>query len=180
VNPRTKTNWEGHGVTPDHEATSETSFALAYRMALQHVNAQTRASNRSITVVVVTIVLMCVISDTTGMVTHILYAINVCFGVTKRVETFGRYLSNVRNVIVIDRDVNMHEPGEIQWALTNRVHWEDDVFTVPFAQGHEMDPTADKRGVSTKVGIDATYKRERREYGERVHYPPVDLGPYLG
>jgi 2,5-furandicarboxylate decarboxylase 1 len=87
---------------------------------------------------------------------------------------------NVRNVIVIDRDVNMHEPGEIQWALTNRVHWGDDVFTVPFAQGHEMDPTADKRGVSTKVGIDATYKRERREYGERVHYPPVDLGPYLG
>ena len=55
----------------------------------------------------------------------------------------------------------------------------DDVFTVPFAQGHEMDPTADQRGVSTKVGIDATYKRERREYGERVSYPPIDLGQYL-
>jgi len=42
-----------------------------------------------------------------------------------------------------------------------------------------MDPTADNRGVGTKVGIDATYKRERREYGERVAYAPVDLGKYL-
>ncbi|MDG1410525.1 MAG: UbiD family decarboxylase [Acidimicrobiales bacterium] len=86
---------------------------------------------------------------------------------------------NIRNVIVIDRDVDMHEPAEIQWALTNRVHWTDDVFTVGHAQGHEMDPTADQRGVSTKVGIDATYKRERREYGERVSYPSVDLSAYL-
>lgn len=86
---------------------------------------------------------------------------------------------NVRNVIVVDRDVDIHEPSEIQWALTNRVHWIDDVFVVPGAQGHEMDPVADQRGVGTKVGIDATYKRERREYGERVSYPAVDLSPYL-
>ena len=86
---------------------------------------------------------------------------------------------NVRNVIVVDRDVDIHEPSEIQWALTNRVHWTDDVFTVPGAQGHEMDPVADQRGVGTKVGIDATYKRERREYGERVSYPVVDLSTYL-
>ena len=86
---------------------------------------------------------------------------------------------NIRNVIVIDRDVDMYEPSEIQWALTNRVHWTDDVFVVPHAQGHEMDPTANQRGVSTKVGIDATYKRERREYGDRVSYPPVDLSDYL-
>ncbi len=86
---------------------------------------------------------------------------------------------NIRNVIVIDRDVDMYEAAEIQWALTNRVHWQDDVFTVPHAQGHEMDPTADMRGVSTKVGIDATYKRERREYGTRVQYPPIDLSSYL-
>ena len=86
---------------------------------------------------------------------------------------------NIRNVIVIDRDVDMYEPSEIHWALTNRVHWGSDVFTVPHAQGHEMDPTADQRGVGTKVGIDATYKRERREYGTRVSYPSVDLSRYL-
>jgi 2,5-furandicarboxylate decarboxylase 1 len=87
---------------------------------------------------------------------------------------------NIRNVIVVDRDIDMYQPSEIQWALTNRVHWQDDIFTVQHAQGHEMDPTADQRGIGTKVGIDATYKRERREYGERVSYASVDLASYLG
>ena len=86
---------------------------------------------------------------------------------------------NIRNVIIVDRDVDIYQPTEIQWALTNRVYWTDDVFTVQEAQGHEMDPTANQRGISTKTGIDATYKRERREYGERVSYPSVDLGDYL-
>lgn len=86
---------------------------------------------------------------------------------------------NVRQVVVVDRDVDMHQATEVQWALTNRVHWPDDVFTVPGAQGHEMDPVGDQRGVGTKVGFDATYKRERREYGERVRYPSIDLAGYL-
>ena len=86
---------------------------------------------------------------------------------------------NIRNVVVIDRDVDLRDPAEVSWALTNRVDWGLDTFTVPAAQGHEMDPTADMRGISTKLGVDATYKRERREYGERVAYSAVDLGPYL-
>ena len=86
---------------------------------------------------------------------------------------------NIRNVIVGDRDIDIHEPTELRWALPNRVHWDDDVFTAPGAQGHEMDPVADMRGVGTKVGIDATYKRERRDYGERVAYAPVDLTKYM-
>ncbi|MEG3586114.1 MAG: UbiD family decarboxylase [Actinomycetota bacterium] len=86
---------------------------------------------------------------------------------------------NIRNVVVVDRDVNMHESSEVLWAITNRVQWERDVFKISEAQGHEMDPTADRRGISTKVGIDATYKRERREYGERVTYPSVNLIDYL-
>jgi 2,5-furandicarboxylate decarboxylase 1 len=87
---------------------------------------------------------------------------------------------NIRNVVVVDRDVDIDQPSEVLWALTNRVDWRHDVFVAPGAQGHEMDPVADQRGVSFKLGIDATYKRERREYGERVAYGPVDLTEYLG
>ena len=86
---------------------------------------------------------------------------------------------NIKKVIVVDQDINIYQPAEIMWALTNRVDWSRDIFTVPAAQGHEMDPTADQRGIHTKIGIDATYKRERREYGERVSYPTVDLSKYL-
>ncbi len=86
---------------------------------------------------------------------------------------------NIRNVIVVDEDIDIHDPGDVLWALTNRVDWTRDTFIVPGAQGHEMDPVADRRGVAAKLGIDATYKRERRDYGERVHYPMVDLSKYF-
>ena len=50
---------------------------------------------------------------------------------------------------------------------------------VPGAQGHEMDPTADARGVHTKVGVDATFDKSRRDYAGRVRYLDVDLSKYL-
>ena len=86
---------------------------------------------------------------------------------------------NIKQVIVVDEDINIYDPADVLWAITNRVDWSRDTFTVPASQGHEMDPTAGKRGVHTKIGIDATYKRERREYGERVNYAPVDVKQYL-
>ncbi len=86
---------------------------------------------------------------------------------------------NIAKVIVVDADVNIYDPADVLWALSNRVDWSRDIFLVPGAQGHEMDPTADTRGVQTKIGIDATYKPERRDYGERIRYAEVDLSQYL-
>lgn len=86
---------------------------------------------------------------------------------------------NIKTVVVVDPDVDIYDPSDMLWAITNRVDWSQDTFLVPGAQGHEMDPTADKRGIHTKIGIDATYKPDRRKYGERVRYPQVDLGEYL-
>ena len=65
------------------------------------------------------------------------------------------------------------------WANRGLNRWTIRTTSIPLAQGHEMDPTADTRGISTKVGIDATYKRERREYGSRVSYPTINLNDYL-
>ena len=87
---------------------------------------------------------------------------------------------NIKKVIVVDPDVNIYDPADVLWALTNRVDWSRDIFLVKGAQGHEMDPTSDARGVQTKIGIDATYKPERRDYGERIRYPMVDIKKYIG
>ncbi|MBI3761455.1 MAG: UbiD family decarboxylase, partial [Chloroflexi bacterium] len=86
---------------------------------------------------------------------------------------------NIRVCIVVDPDVNIYDPADVLWALTSRVDWGRDTFTVPGAQGHEMDPANDSRGVGTKIGIDATEKG-RREYGARVRYNAVELAKYLG
>ncbi len=87
---------------------------------------------------------------------------------------------NIKWCIVVDPDVDIYNPADIMWALTTRVDWGKDVFLVPGSQGHELDPTGDTRGVHTKIGIDATGDKGRRELGARVRYPDVDLSKYLG
>ncbi len=87
---------------------------------------------------------------------------------------------NIRICLVVDPDVDIYDPADVLWALTGRVDWGRDVFMVPGAQGHEMDPANDARGIGTKLGIDATFDKGRRDYGQRVRYNPVDLAQYLG
>ena len=86
---------------------------------------------------------------------------------------------NVKWCIVVDPDVDIYDPADVLWALTTRVDWSQDAFFVPGAQGHEMDPTADARGVQTKIGVDATSDKGRRDYEGRVRYQDVDLSRYL-
>ena len=86
---------------------------------------------------------------------------------------------NIKWCIVVDPDVDIYDPADVMWALTTRVDWSRDVFFVPGAQGHEMDPTADARGVHTKIGVDATTKKDRRDYKGRVRYGAVDLSQYI-
>jgi 2,5-furandicarboxylate decarboxylase 1 len=86
---------------------------------------------------------------------------------------------NFRVCVVVDGDVNIHDPSDLMWALTMRVDWGRDTFVVPNAQGHEMDPANDNKGIGTKIGIDATFDKGRRPYGARVSYPMVELAKYL-
>jgi 2,5-furandicarboxylate decarboxylase 1 len=85
---------------------------------------------------------------------------------------------NIKNVIVVDSDVDIHSPADILWALSNRVNPREDMFIVPNSQGHELDPCSDETGVQNKMGIDATLPAHRKELKKAV-YPSVDLGKYL-
>ncbi|MBQ3103573.1 MAG: UbiD family decarboxylase, partial [Oscillospiraceae bacterium] len=85
---------------------------------------------------------------------------------------------NIKNVIVVDEDVDIYNAADVMWAVSTRVKPEDDIFYVPNSQGHELDPCSDTRGVQTKMGIDATRNTESRT-NTRVVYPKVDLSKYL-
>ena len=80
---------------------------------------------------------------------------------------------NIKAAIVVDPDIDIFNPNDVLWALSTRVRPDIDVFTVPGAQGHELDPTSDDRGVLCKVGIDAT-QMERNAGFERVRYQAVN------
>ena len=81
---------------------------------------------------------------------------------------------NIKAAIVVDPDIDIFNPNDVLWALSTRVRPDIDIFTIPGAQGHELDPTSDDRGVLCKVGIDATQMAENAGF-ERVRYRGVNL-----
>jgi 2,5-furandicarboxylate decarboxylase 1 len=73
---------------------------------------------------------------------------NVIFG------AFGGHY-DLKQVIVVDDDVDIHDPAEVEWAVATRFQPDRDLVVVPRAQGSKLDPSSDD-GVSGKMGLDAT------------------------
>jgi 2,5-furandicarboxylate decarboxylase 1 len=65
----------------------------------------------------------------------------------------GHY--DLKQVVVVDMDVNIDDPNEIEWAIATRFQADRDLLVVSGAQGSKLDPTSDE-GISAKMGIDAT------------------------
>jgi 2,5-furandicarboxylate decarboxylase 1 len=65
----------------------------------------------------------------------------------------GHY--DLKQVVVVDQDVNIDDPHEIEWAIATRFQADRDLVVVSGAQGSKLDPSSDG-GISAKMGIDAT------------------------
>lgn len=65
----------------------------------------------------------------------------------------GHY--DVKHVVVVNDDVDIHNPAEVEWAVATRSRADRDVLIVSDAQGSRLDPTT-VDGVGAKMGIDAT------------------------
>lgn len=67
---------------------------------------------------------------------------------------FGAHY-DVKHVIVVDSDVDVHDPEQVEWAMATRFQADRDLVVVPNALGSILDPSSN-RGVSAKMGLDAT------------------------
>jgi 2,5-furandicarboxylate decarboxylase 1 len=94
------------------------------------------------------------------------------------IVTLGSHV-NVKTVIVVDDDVDIFDPVDVLWALSTRVRWDRDCVVLPGAQGNDLDPSSDERGVQAKMIIDATIGEDRPRTFQKVRYPPVDLREYV-
>ena len=77
---------------------------------------------------------------------------------------------DIKQVIVVDDDVNVHDPLEVEWAVSTRFQADRDLVVISGALGSVLDPsttmTADSlggvtpvasmKGISAKMGLDAT------------------------
>lgn len=80
-------------------------------------------------------------------------------------------------VIVVDDDINIHDPNDVEYALATRMEASRDLLLLPGARGHEYVPVSNL-GVRTKVGVDATVPVSERDRFRRVEFKEVDLRDY--
>jgi 2,5-furandicarboxylate decarboxylase 1 len=94
---------------------------------------------------------------------------------------FGAHY-DIKHVVVVDKDVDIHDQTQVEWAIATRFQADHDLVVISQALGSRLDPSADN-GVSAKMGFDATvplsspplkYKRIRVP-GEEA----VDLGKVI-
>lgn len=81
----------------------------------------------------------------------------------------GHY--DIKQVTVVDDDVDVHDPQEVEWAVATRFQADRDLVVISGAQGSILDPSTTVRshgdrgdvetpahlqGISAKMGLDAT------------------------
>jgi 2,5-furandicarboxylate decarboxylase 1 len=93
----------------------------------------------------------------------------------------GHY--DVKHVIVVDEDVDIHNPAEVEWAVATRFQADRDLVIVPESQGSKLDPST-RDGVGAKMGLDATKPLDADEMSfKRIRVPgeeDVDLTTVIG
>lgn len=98
---------------------------------------------------------------------------------------FGAHY-DLKHVVVVDEDVDVHDPQQVEWAVATRFQADRDLVVVAGALGSILDPSTslnEGEGISAKMGLDAT--RPLAYEGHvftRVRIPgedTVDLGEAL-
>jgi UbiD family decarboxylase len=59
-------------------------------------------------------------------------------------------------VIVVDDDIDVFDESDVMWAVATRMQADRDLVVIAGSLGALLDPSADERGVTAKLGIDAT------------------------
>lgn len=80
---------------------------------------------------------------------------------------------DIKHVFVVDEDVDVFDPEEVEWALATRFQAERDLIVVHGAEGSKLDPSA-KNGVSSKMGFDCTVPLD----GEPLDYLRIRIPGY--
>jgi UbiD family decarboxylase len=77
-------------------------------------------------------------------------------------------------VIVVDDDVDVFDEADVLWAVATRMQADRDLLVVSGSLGALLDPSADERGVTAKLGIDAT-RPFGRPFGDKLVMAPARM-----
>ncbi len=82
--------------------------------------------------------------------------------------------SQAKYCTVVDKDIDLYDEKQIQWAMNTRVQPDEDVHTFPTMTGAPLDPSGPHRQ-SQKMGVDATIPLDdERSHYDRAAVPGVE------
>jgi UbiD family decarboxylase len=86
-----------------------------------------------------------------------------------------------KHVFVVDSDIDIYDPLEVEWAMATRFQGNTDLIIKPREQGSSLDPSAESgTHFTTKLGFDLT--KPLQMHGKdfnRALFPAVDLSRFL-
>jgi len=77
-------------------------------------------------------------------------------------------------VVVVDDDIDVFDESEVFWAIATRMQADRDLVVISGSLGAMLDPSADDRGVTAKLGIDAT-RPFGEPFAEKLVMPPAKM-----
>ena len=80
------------------------------------------------------------------------YAKSVAF----RAASTPHGISYVKNIILVDGDVDPFDLTQVMWAMSTRIRGAQDVIVIPGTPGMPLDPGSEPPGMGVKVIIDCT------------------------
>jgi 2,5-furandicarboxylate decarboxylase 1 len=77
----------------------------------------------------------------------------------------------IKRVVVVDDDIDVYNPGEVDWALSSRFQADSDLVVIPDLRGSPLDPSTKPGYLTAKMGMDATKPLGEPEKFEKVGVP---------
>jgi len=91
---------------------------------------------------------------------------------------------SLKHCVVVDDDINIYDPNEVEWAIATRFQADKDAVILPKQRGSSLDPSGDltegKKATTCKMGLDATIPFTQTGKGfKKEDYRKVDLSKFL-
>ncbi len=85
----------------------------------------------------------------------------------------------LKQVTVVDDDIDIRDPTEVEWALSTRMQPDRDLIVIPRLACSTLDPSVPKPRSTAGWGIDATVPVADRSKYEKVLIPGVEKIKYI-
>ena len=76
---------------------------------------------------------------------------------------------SLKRVVVVDDDIDIFDPNDVEWAISTRVQADEDLIIIPNCKGSSLDPSA-RDSITCKWGIDATKPLQDNEGYNKVKF----------